>query len=184
MSSALTWGQRTLVASGTVGSYSLPNSSLYTFRIYATATKSGRNASIYFEYTLTSGGQSYAQYSGPSFKLYVDGTSRVSGGLESLSTNATATLATYTKTLTADALGNFNTTSVKGEWLRNGSSGYPPKNCTIQDTSVKLQSIDPLGINVKANGSWTRGIVYTKVSGSWKQGTVYVKANGSWKVGQ
>lgn len=186
MSSPLTWGTRTLVASGGVGSYSHDNDGDYTFRIYATARRDGRKASLFLEYTLSANNSwaGYSQYTGPHFEFSVDGSVKVAEYVSEIETGTTLTLATYTKELTADSTGEFDTTSVKGQWIRGGTSGWAPKDKTIQDTAVTLADIEPLGLNTKVNGAWKHALCFVKVGGAWKQGLVFTKVSGAWKAGQ
>lgn len=175
----LSWNTRTQIAYGTVGSDNYPNSSKYIFRLYATATRNGRNASLYIEYTIQSGGQHYGS-ADPYWSLYVDRTQRAWDYKHELYEDSEVTLGTYTKSLTADYSGNFGSTPIEGRWVNESDAGYCPNSLNISDT-VYLPSIDPIGVRVKHNGTWKTGLAFVKRNGSWASAVVYAKQNGQWK---
>ena len=151
---AIAWNTRTQVASGGVGSYAHDSSSDYTFRIYATASRTGATASILIEYTAIANNTyaGYEDYSGPEEYLYVDNTQRSHKQISAIWPRyQEQTLATYTKTLTADAEGKFASTTVRGVWVRNGSSGYAPKDLTISGT-VELSDLPSYTVQFNSNG--------------------------------
>lgn len=163
----MVWNTRTLIASGQIGSYSYPSSNLYTFRLWGTATLSGRTASLYIEYTAQPNGSHYSQYSGPYEELKVDGTQRSYTQWSAMLGDDERTLASYTKSLTADGYGAFGSTSVEGIWTRNGTTGTAPKDLTISGTAT-LPSIAALTYSVSYNANGGSGTVasQTKTHGT------------------
>lgn len=164
----MVWDTRTLIASGQIGSYSYPNSNYYTFRLWGTATLSGRTASLKIEYTAQPNGSHYSQYSGPYEELKVDGTRQSYVQWSAMIGDDERTLAEYTKTgITADGYGNFASTSVEGIWTRNGTTGTAPKDLTISGTAT-LPAISALTYSVSYNANGGSGTVasQTKTHGT------------------
>lgn len=150
---AIAWNTRTQVASGSVGSWAYPNTPYY-FYIYATATRSGRNASIYFEYIVHPVDSHYDQYGGPYYEFFVDGSQKSTSHVASVMRDVT--LATYTKSLSAGDDGKFASTSVTGKWYRpdddyEAHSGPPPKDLTINGT-VTLPDLPTYTVQYDSNG--------------------------------
>lgn len=131
MATALSWGTRTQIASGTAYSYALPSSQPFTFRIYVTAVQNERSAKLTYEYTVSCTGSDYAQYSGPYWEFYINGTKVATAHQTYMNQNTTYTLSTGFINVEADAAGYFPNTTFQGKWIRDGSSGYPPKDCNI-----------------------------------------------------
>lgn len=131
MATALSWGTRTQIASGTAYSYALPSSQPFTFRIYVTAVQNERSAKLTYEYTVSCTGSDYAQYSGPYWEFYINGTKVATAHQTYMNQNTTYTLSTGFINVEADAAGYFPNTTFQGKWIRDGSSGYPPKDCDI-----------------------------------------------------
>lgn len=150
---AISWNTRTQVASGSVGSWAYPNTPYY-FYIYATATRSGRNASIYLEYIVHPVDSHYNQYGGPYYEFYVDGDKKSTAHVASVMNDVT--LATYTKSLSAGDDGKFASTSVTGKWYRpdndyEAHSGPPPRDLTITGT-VTLPDLPTYTVQFDGNG--------------------------------
>lgn len=158
---AIAWDTRTQVASGSVGSYAYPSTPYY-FYIYATATRSGLNASIYFEYIIHPEYSHYEDYGGPYYEFYVDGSLKSTDHVPTVWNDIT--LATYTKTLTANSSGQFASTTVSGQWYRDGNSGTPPKDLTISAT-VTLPNLTTYTVTYGANGGSGTVANQTKIYG-------------------
>lgn len=160
MANITSWNTRTVVASGSIGSYAYPNTPYY-FYIYGTATKSGLNASVYLEYVIHPVDSHYDQYGGPYYEFYVDGSLKSTAHVPSVMNDVT--MATYTKTLTANSSGAFSTTSVSGKWYRDGSSGTPPKDLTISAT-FSIPNLATYTVAYNANGGTGTVSSQTKIA--------------------
>jgi hypothetical protein len=145
------WNTRTQIGSATVGSYNHSGDD-YTFRIYATATRSGRNASVVFEYTITLN-NGYAGWEGytsstPYWTFSSDGTQRDSGSVPTQTSSGT--LKTYTQNISADDDGTFALISASAVWHDIGY-GWVAKSNTVSG-SVQLPSLPTYTVQFNSNG--------------------------------
>lgn len=145
------WNTRTQIGSASVGSYNHSGDD-YTFRIYATATRNGANASVYFEYTITLN-NTYAGWEGytsstPWWEFFTDEVSRGTGSVQTQLSSGT--LKTYTQNITANDDGTFDSISASAVWHDIGY-GWVAKSNTVNG-SVDLPTLPSYTVQFNANG--------------------------------
>lgn len=148
---AIAWNTRTQIASQAVGSYQHSGDD-YTFRVYATATRSGKIASVLFEYTISLN-NGYAGWEGytsstPYWEFFVNGTKKSSGSVPTQMSSGT--FYSTTQTFSAGDDGKFASISVSGVWHDIGY-GWVAKSNTASGTVV-LPDLPTYIVSYDANG--------------------------------